>query len=96
MDQEYSEMQLMSKQIQLDLAKGKLNWDDNEVQFFIPAALFFTDFDWLELIAENTLVEEDGKVVKNFLAMVKSLKEVNSANLHQEIMSKIKDALEDD
>ena len=83
------EVSLISKSLQLELAKGNLKWEDEEIQFFIPVALSFTDFDWLELIAENNLVKEDEIIVKNFLAMVKSLKNVNEGRLNENIAEKI-------
>ena len=89
-EDDYSKMKLMSTTIQLKLQKGELEWEDEEVQFFIPAALFFTDFDWLELIAENNLIEEDAVIVKRFLKSVKSLTEINSQLLEQEIEKKLR------
>lgn len=86
----YTEMQLMSKTILLALNKGELNWEDEKVQFFIPVALHFTDFDWLRVIAENALVEEDEKVVKNFLDQVEGLIKVNSAELNRQVFDKLK------
>lgn len=84
-------MSLVSKQIQLDLVKGELKWDDSIVQYFIPCILYNTEFDWLELIAENNLVEEDEKVVKNFLEMVKSLIKVTGELLCEETIDEMKD-----
>lgn len=85
----FKDMSVISKGIQLELLKGKIEWEDDAVQFFIPVALNFTNFDWLELIAENNLIEEDAVIVKNFLAMAKSLKEVNSGRLNDEISKEI-------
>lgn len=85
----FKDMEMISKAIQLDLLKGELKWEDDVVQFFIPVALNFTDFDWLGLIAENNLIEEDAAIVKNFLAMAKSLKEVNEGRLNESISDKI-------
>lgn len=85
----FKDMEMISTAIQLDLLKGELKWEDDVVQFFIPVALNFTDFDWLGLIAENNLIEEDAAIVKNFLAMAKSLKEVNESRLNESISDKI-------
>lgn len=85
----FKDIEMISKAIQLDLLKGELKWEDDVVQFFIPVALNFTDFDWLGLIAENNLIEEDAAIVKNFLAMAKSLKEVNEGRLNESISDKI-------
>lgn len=89
MEDSYNEMQLLSQSIQLQLIKGELNWEDEIVQFFLPAVMYFTDFDWLNIIAENTLVEEDEKIVKNFLAKVQSLIEINSNNLNEAVSDKL-------
>ena len=90
LEQELHEVELMSKQIQLDLAKGELKWEDETTQFFLPVVLFHTNWEWLELIAENTLIEEDFKVVKNFLDQTKSLTEVNQELLNQAVQEKIR------
>ena len=90
MMEEYDEMQLIYKDLQLELLKGNLNWEDDKIQFFLPVALHFTDFDWLKLIAENTLVEEDEKIVKNFLSMAESLKEINGSQLDYAVAEKIR------
>ena len=88
-------LKFISKSIQLDLAKGELKWEDDIVQFFIPVVCYGTDFDWLKLIAENNLIEEDEKIVKNFLDMVKSLADVNAKRLDEAVEDKIKDLMRD-
>lgn len=91
MDEEsYTEMQVINKTILLQLHKGELEWSDEKVQFFIPAALFHTDFDWLNLCAENMLIEEDEKVVKNFLEQVQALMKVNADELNRQVEKKLK------
>lgn len=85
----FSDVEAISKGLQLELLKGNIEWESSEVQFFIPVALCFTNFDWLELIAENNLIEEDAVIVKNFLAMAKSLKEINEGRLNEDISNKI-------
>ena len=84
-----TELKFMSKAIQLDLLQGKLEWEDNRVQYFIPAALYFTDFDWLKLIAEHNLIEEDSKIVINFLEQVEALSDVNSQRLNDDVEDKL-------
>ena len=84
------EMEIFSKQIQLDLAKGELKWEDDTVQFFIPVALALTDFDWLNLIAEHNLIEEDCKIVKNFLAMASALAKFNGERLTEDVKDKLR------
>lgn len=76
-----AEIKIISKDLQLRLAKGELDFGDEVVQFFIPVALLFTDYEWLKIIAENTLVKEDEEIVKNFLEMAEALAKVNTANL---------------
>lgn len=88
-DKMFSDIKSISKTLQLELLKGNIKWEDDEIQFFIPAVLIFTDFDWLELIAEYNLVEEDEIVVKNYLAMVKSLIDINGDRLSEEVAKKI-------
>ena len=94
-EEDYTEMKYLSKAIQLDLAKGKLKWEDEKVQFFIPAVTFFTDWEWLELIAENTLIEEDAEIVKNFIQKAKSLSGVNAQQLDEAVKNKLKNLFED-
>ena len=77
----FENLESISTKLQLDLLKGDVEWEDDVIQFFIPVILNFTNFEWLELIAEHNLIDEDEKVVKNFLAMVKSLAEVNAGRL---------------
>lgn len=79
------EVELLSKQIQLDLVKGEVHWEDDIVQFFIPVILGLTDFKWLHLIAEHNLIEEDCKIVKNYLSMVEALSGINTEQLHNTI-----------
>ncbi|MBQ2654034.1 MAG: hypothetical protein IJF83_10800 [Methanobrevibacter sp.] len=88
-DKMFSDIKSISKTLQLELLKGNIKWEDDEIQFFIPSVLIFTDFDWLELIAEYNLVEEDEIVVKNYLAMVKSLIDINGDRLSEEVAKKI-------
>ncbi len=95
MDKALLEMKLISQNIQLDLLKGNLDWDDERVQFFIPVVLTLTDFDWLKLIAEHTLFEEDEMIVKNFLEKVEALKNLNSNFLHDSVHDKLKRVKED-
>ena len=90
MNEELIETELISKQLQLDLEKGELEWADDIIQFFIPVALYHTNFEWLRLIAENNCIEEDEKVIKNFLSMVESLIQVNTAQLNDAVSDKIK------
>ena len=89
MEEDYAQMKLMSQAIQLQLLKGEVKWEDEVVQFFLPAVLYLTDFDWLNIIAENILVEEDEEIVKNFLAKAQSLIEVNSNSLNEAVSDKL-------
>lgn len=95
MEDEFQELQFFSKEIQLKLAKGELTWESEEVQFFIPAVLCLTDFDWLNIIAENILIEEDEIIVKNFLDQVQGLMQVNSENLNKALEAKFKKLFEE-
>lgn len=88
--QELREVELMSKLIRAQLALGELKWDDEVVQYFIPAVLYWTNWDWLKLIAENNLTEEDATVVNNFLDMAKSLCDVNGELLSNAVANDIK------
>lgn len=86
----YTEMQLISKTIQLALNKGEMDWEDEKVQFFLPVALNFTDFDWLKIAAENMLIEEDEQIVKNFLEKLQALMKVNADELSMQLAEKFK------
>lgn len=83
-------LELCSKTLQLKMLNGDASWDDQEVQFFIPVVLYFTNFEWLRLIAENHLIEEDEKIVKNFLSFCESLRDVNNQQMHNEAMKKMR------
>ena len=89
MEEYYAQLQVMSQAIQLQLLKGEVKWEDEVVQFFLPAVLYLTDFDWLNIITENILVEEDEEIVKNFLAKAQSLIEVNSNSLNEAVSDKL-------
>ena len=78
----FSTSQIMSKDLQLRLLKEEVEWEDEVVQFFIPIVLKFTDFDWLKLIAEHNCIKEDEIIIKNFLEMVESLRDINEHALH--------------
>ena len=80
----FSTVKIMSKDLQLALLKGELDWEDEKIQLFIPIALKFTDFEWLKLIAEHNCIKEDELIIKNFLDMVESLKDFNLETLHRE------------
>ncbi len=88
-EEEYTEMQMLSQFIKEQLKTGELKWGDEPVQFFLPVIIHFTEFDWLRLIAENALTQEDEVVVKNFLIMVEGLMEVNSQQLESQVHNKV-------
>ena len=75
------ELDQMSKSIMYDILKGELSWEDEKVQFFLPLAFAFTNYDWLKYVAENILIEEDCEIVKNFLDHVQSICKVNEESL---------------
>ena len=80
-----TEMEIMSKAILYDIAKGDLKYEDKKVQYYLPIALGFTEWEWLELIAENTLIEEDAEIVKNFLKKAKALAKINQDHLTDDL-----------
>ena len=90
-EQLVKEVLFTSKTIQLDIANGKLDFNDEMVQYFIPAIGALTDIDFLRLIAKNILVEEDCKVVMNFLDQFEALSKVNSQILNDAVADKLKD-----
>jgi hypothetical protein len=89
------DMQNMAKSILYDLEKDNIGWEDEKVQFFLPIGLYFANFELLRVVAENTLIEEDNKIVQDFLSKVESMIEINSNNLHQTVGEKIKRIMED-
>lgn len=78
------------KALLYDIEKGNKSYDDEEVQFFIPAALYFCNFEWLKLIAENILIEEDKVIVENFLDKVELLAENNRLELDKSVKEKLR------
>ena len=77
------EGEIMAKAIMHDIEKGKLSFNDEKVQYFLPVVLYFTNYEWLKYVADNTLIEEDAKIVKNFLNMVETIVHTNSEQLEQ-------------
>jgi hypothetical protein len=90
LEQQMIEVESRAEIYKQALANGDLEWEDETIQYFLPVILHFTNFDWLRLIAENNLVEEDEKVVKDFLDMVQALLKVNTEQLEQSVQTKIK------
>lgn len=84
------ELEQMSKSIMYDILKGELSWEDEKVQYYLPLAFAFTNYDWLKYAAENILIEEDCKIVKNFLDSVKSICEVNEKQLTESMEESLK------
>ena len=84
---------MKSKELQLDLAKGKISFDDEMVQYFIPAIYALTDVDFIRVIAENTLIEEDCKVVMNFLDQFEALAKVNQQMLNEAVVDGFKNMM---
>ena len=76
------ELKLINLSLRNDLLTGKVKYEEEIVQYFIPIALYHTDFEWLKIIAEHSLIEENEKIVKEFLEMVESLIKVNQAQLN--------------
>ena len=93
MEETFTKMEVLSKTLQLKLLKGEITWDSTDVQYFIPLVLFHTNFEWLRLIAENHLIEEDEEIVKNFLSFCESLKDVNKHQMEREAVKKMKRSL---
>ena len=90
LEQQMIEVESRAEIYKQALKDGDLDWEDEQIQFFLPVILHFTNFDWLQLIAENNLVEEDEKVVKDFLDMVQALIKVNAEQLEQSVQKKVK------
>ena len=89
MKETYDEVQLVSKDLQLKLEKGEIEYSDDVVQFFLPSIFNLTEFEWLDIVAKNTLIEEDYKIVSNYLSMVKILTDINAQILEQSVMEKL-------
>ena len=81
----------MSKALLYDIEKGNKSYDEEEVQFFIPAVLYWCNFDWLKLIAEHILIEEDKVIVENFLDKVELLAENNRLELNKSVKEKLRE-----
>ena len=69
--------------LQHKLNSGELRWTDEEIQFFIPVVLNFTDFTWLDLIAKNNC--KDYEVIRDFLDHVKALMRANSEGFAKKV-----------
>ena len=89
-DNVVGEILYTSKKIQLDVSRGRMSFGDDKVQYFIPTIIGLTDIDFLRLIAENILIEEDCKIVMNFLDQVEALAEVNEHQLNDAVADKLK------
>lgn len=89
MEAQFKEVQILSLLYQRDIATGKHKWEDEEIQFVLPVVLYLTDWEWLKIAAENMLVEEDEKIVKNFLTQLESLVQINEKGLNKAVEDKI-------
>lgn len=94
-EQVYAESRYLAKSILFDIEKGNLSWDDDIVQYFIPLPVSFIDWDWLNLIAKNTLIDEDYEIVKNFFDKVKAIAEHNEHELNNAVELKLKQLMGD-
>ena len=83
------EVENLTKSILYDLEKGNLKWEDEKVQFFLPVGLHYTNWELLRVVAENILIEEDNKVVQDFLSRVESIVEMNENGLNDAVAEKI-------
>jgi len=79
------QIKMISMNLQLQLAKGELKFDDTEVQHFIPVCMELVESDFLKIIAENILIEEDSKIVCNFIDQVEALAKVNGEMMGNEV-----------
>ena len=88
--QELYEADCLAKSILYDIMTGELSWEDEKVQLFLPIATYFTNWHWLELMAENILIEEDAKIVKKFIKEAKAIAKHNEDILNISIENKFK------
>lgn len=84
-----NEMKYLTKSLLYDLEKGNRQWEDETIQFFLPAGLYFANFDLLKVCAENLLVDEDAQIVNNFLDKLEAICSVNEQKLHEEVENKL-------
>ncbi len=59
-------------ELKKEIESNNLKWNDEAVQSFLPIALNYTDFEWLELIAKKEK-NEDYQIIKEFLDHVQHL-----------------------
>jgi hypothetical protein len=69
-----------SKILQLEVYQKTTPWSEDKIQAFIPIALHFTDFEWLDLIAQKNCTK-DYDVIHDFLEHVKVLIKINEEKL---------------
>jgi len=76
------QMENTSIKLKYGLLTGEIKWSDEEVQLFLPIAMTFANWDWLELIAKNDC-KKDYKAIKDFLDHCQALVKVNQAKLNE-------------
>ena len=76
--QEYLDrVMLISERLQYALKNDNVKWESNEIQFFLPVILYFTNFDWLMLCAEHYCTNSEKVIINRFFNHVKHVIEVN-------------------
>lgn len=85
-------VRLESKDLQLKLVKGEIDYDNEEIQFFIPCIVTAECLEWLNIIAENKLADEKSDLyyVKKFLQEVHDLREDNVSKLRETAVTKFR------
>ena len=80
----FEEMEMMSRINLLELKTGDVKWNDEQIQYFLPMVLNFTNFEWLDEIAKNEY-PKDYEVISHFLDNVQKLMQIRANELEKRV-----------
>ena len=80
------ETELIGTMLKYNLEHGKVDYNDEEVQLFLPVTLSLIDFDWLRIIAENTVPAKDCMVFDEVLTKIEVISKQNAQQLMERVL----------
>lgn len=65
----------IAKMLMFDVEHGKIEFDDDMIQMFIPIGLSFINWEWLDLVAKHTVPQKEYQVFHDTLMRVEAIRE---------------------